>query len=236
MFKCLIIDDELIARRGIGKYISQIKFLAIAGSVRTAIEADDFLKVAEADIIILDIEMPQLSGLDFLKTLSTPPVTIIITAYPEYALQGFELNVIDYIVKPVSFERFLKACNKAKEYLELKQNQKRGSEEDYFFVKTNGRIEKILFDDILFIEAQENYSSIHTRSGKYMVLMSLKNMEALLDAEKFMRVHKSFIVSINKITGIEVNIILVGSYKLPVSRDAKPMLITAWTKNGLMKK
>lgn len=231
MFKCLIVDDEAIARKGIEKYIAQIESLTVAGAVRTAMEANDFLKTNEVDIMVLDIEMPQLTGLDFLKALSDPPVTIIITAYPDYALQGFELDVIDYIVKPASFERVLKACNKAKEYLELKSNQKNERERGYFFVKVNGKIEKIFFDDIFFIEAQENYSSIHTRLGKFLVLMSLKNMEASLDNEKFMRVHKSFIVSLDKITGVGTHMVSIGNKTIPLGRNTKKILLSAWKRN-----
>lgn len=146
------------------------------------------------------------------------------------------VNITDYIVKPASFERLLKAFNKAKEYLDLKMNERSLSEINYFFIKSNGGIEKIFFDDIFFIEAQENYSSIHTKSAKYMVLMSLKNMEASLNNEKFMRVHKSFIVSVNKITGVDGNTILIDNHKIPLSRDAKQMLLVAWTKNGFLGK
>jgi two-component system LytT family response regulator len=237
MIRCLIVDDELIARKGIERYAGEIPFLSVAGSLRTAIEAMDFLNANEIDVLVLDIQMPQLSGLDFLKTLHHPPLTIIITAYPDYALQGFDLDVIDYIVKPASFDRFLKACNKAKEYLELKQNQKSNTGvKNYFFVKANGRIEKILFDDILLIEAKENYSTIYTLTSKHLVLLSLKNIEASLDNEKFMRVHKSFIVSINKIKGIEGHTIFIDKHKVSLSRDAKPILIAAWTKNEMMRR
>jgi DNA-binding LytR/AlgR family response regulator len=232
MFTCLIVDDELIARRGVEKYISKIGFLTVAGSVRTAIEAHAFLKANDVDIMVLDIQMPQLNGLDFLKSLANPPVTVIITAYPGYALRGFELDVIDYVVKPVSFERFLKALNKAKEYLELKKNHTTASQRNHLFVKSDGRIEKIFLDDILFIEAKENYSSIHTRSGKYLVLINLKNLEASLDENMFMRVHKSFIVSINNITAVEGHTIFIGNNKIALARHARQALLAAWRKSG----
>jgi DNA-binding LytR/AlgR family response regulator len=185
--------------------------------------------------MVLDIQMPQQSGLDFLTTLANPPVTIIITAYPEYALQGYELDVIDYIVKPVPFERFYKAVSKADEFLKLKKRQTKENP-DYFFVKADGKIEKILFDDVLFIEAHENYSSIHTKTGKFMVLVSLKNLEASLNKEKFMRVHKSFIVSISRINSIEGNTVLIDTHKVTVSRDIRQTLIAAWTKNELVRR
>jgi len=224
MLNCLIVDDELIARKGIERYIRQIPFLKITGSVRTAAEALPYLD--KADLMILDIQMPHLTGLEFLKTLLKPPVTIVITAYPEYALEGFELDVMDYIVKPVSFERFLKACDKAKEYVELTRKRGKDLEGDYFFIKANGKIEKIFFDDILYIEAKENYSDVHTMNGRYLTLIGLGNMEEVLNKGKFMRVHKSFIVSLKRITLLEGSSLSVGARKIPVSRKTKKLLKT----------
>lgn len=219
MLNCLIVDDELIARKGIEKYIRQIPFLKITGSVRTAAEALPYLE--KTDLMILDIQMPHLTGLEFLKKLPTPPTTIVITAYPEYALEGFELDVMDYIVKPVSFDRFLKACNNAKEYLELKREKGNDQEREYYFIKANNKIEKIFFDDILYIEAKENYSHIHTKNGSYLTLIGLGNMEEVLDNIKFMRVHKSFIVSLKKITSLGNDSLSIGKSKIPVSRKMR---------------
>ena len=159
MLKCLIVDDEFIARKGIEKYLQRIPFVKLVGSVRTAAEARPYLK-SNIDLMVLDIRMPGMTGLDFLKTLPEPPVTIIITAYPEHALEGFDLDVMDYIVKPLPFERFLKACDKAREYIQLKQQKKAVKADEYFFIKANDKIEKIFFEDILYIEAKENYSLV----------------------------------------------------------------------------
>jgi DNA-binding LytR/AlgR family response regulator len=221
MINCLVVDDELIARKGIEKYIRQIPFLEVAGSVRTTGEALDHLD-KKIDLMILDIRMPQQTGLEFLKTVPEPPVTIIITAYPEYALQGFELDVIDYIVKPASYERFVKACTKAKDYIELRRRDSRYEENvDYLFLKANGKIERIFFDDILYIEAKENYSHVFTENGNYFTLVGLGNMEEMLHKQKFMRVHRSFIVSLSKIVCLDGNVVQIAGSKIPVSRRVR---------------
>lgn len=221
---CLIVDDEWIARRGIEKYVQQTPFLNLIGSVRTCAEAANLLS-QDIDLLILDIQMPQQTGLEFLKNLPDPPLSIIITAYPEYALQGFELDVIDYIIKPLSYERFLKACTKAKDYLELKQKRNQHVL-DYVFLKSNGKIEKVFFADILYIEAKENYSHVFTLNGNFFILLGLGQMEAKLDVQQFMRVHKSFIVAVDKIVRIEGNSVYIGERKMPLSRKVKMELKT----------
>jgi len=217
MLNCVIIDDELIARKGIEKYTEKISYLNMVASVRTAAEAKPFLD--KTDLMILDIQMPQVTGIDFLKSLPKAPVTILVTAYPEFALEGFELDVMDYIVKPVSFERFLKACDRAKEYIEILQ--KNNHETDFLFIKANGKIEKIFFNDILFIEAKENYSDVHTSKGRYLTLIGLGNLQSMLDSENFVRLHKSYIVSIRHITQMDSNSIYVGTQQIPISRTMK---------------
>ncbi len=232
ILNCLIIDDEGIARRGIEKYIRQIPFLHTIASVRSTSEAEKYLLEQKIDLLLLDIQMPQLTGIDFLKTLLHPPPTIIISAYPEYALEGFALDVIDYIVKPVSFERFSKGCQKAKELVELRELKVADSiHHDYFFVKTNGRIEKIILEEILFVAANENYSTIYTTTSKYMVLMNLKGFETKLDSVRFMRVHKSFIVSLAKIDRVQGTSLTISTHKIPVSRHSKKDLVEALLKN-----
>jgi two-component system, LytTR family, response regulator len=207
---CLIVDDEAIARRGVEKYIEQISFLKLEGSFETALQVSKHLSEKTADLLFLDIQMPQLSGLEFIRALSHPPLVIIVTAYPNFAMEGFELDVLDYLVKPVSFERFLKACHKAKDYHTLINAPT--SQTDYFFVKADNRIEKIEIAKILFIEAVENYSTIYTSLKKYMTL---------LHGYAFLKVHRSYVVALNKIESLEGNIILISSYKIPVSRQLK---------------
>jgi DNA-binding LytR/AlgR family response regulator len=151
--------------------------------------------------------------------LPEPPVTIIITAYPEYALQGFEMDVIDYIVKPASYDRFLKACSKARDYIELRRRDSNFEEAiDYFFLKANGKIERIYYNDILYIEAKENYSHVFTSNGNYFTLIGLGNIEELLPKQTFVRAHKSFIVSLRKIVSFDGRIVQIGERRIPVSR------------------
>lgn len=216
---CLIVDDEAIARRGVEKYIEQISFLKLEGSYETALQVSKYLSEKTVDLLFLDIQMPQLSGLEFIRALSHPPLVIIVTAYPNFALEGFELDVLDYLVKPVSFERFLRACHKAKDYHTLINAPT--SQTDYFFIKADNRIEKIEIAKILFIEAVENYSTIYTSLKKYMTLLSLKSLEEKLHGYAFLKVHRSYVVALNKIESLEGNMILISSYKIPVSRQLK---------------
>lgn len=226
MINCLIIDDERIARRGIERYVLQIPYLNLIGSARSATEAVPFL--GHTDLMILDIQLPRGTGIEFLKTLEHPPVTILLTAYPEYALEGYELDVMDYMVKPVAFERFLKGCDKVREYIDLKQRKPEPSRCDSLFLKTNGKIEKVLFEDILYLEAMENYSQVHTTQGSYLTLVGLGNMEGLLDKSRFLRVHKSFIISLDKIRSLERGQLIIGKRKIPVSRRMRKELRSRW--------
>lgn len=231
---CLLIDDEAIARRGLEKYISQIPFLNLVSSANSAVTVLEKINEEKIDLIFLDIQMPQLTGLEFLKLLKQPPVTILTTAFPNYALQGFELDVLDYLLKPISFSRFLKACNKAKDYLDLLKAPDK--ETDYFFIKADNKIEKIEMDKILFIESAENYSNIYTTSKKYMTLLSLQSLEDYLNNQIFLRVHRSYIVSIGKIDSVEQDEINISSYKIPISRKNKDAIMEQILKNRLLKR
>jgi two-component system, LytTR family, response regulator len=231
---CIVIDDEEIARKGIEKYISRISFLQLAGSFVAAMDAVPAIKTNEPVLLLLDIRMRGMNGLDFLRSLSLPPLTIITSAYPDYAIEGFSLDVIDYLVKPFSFERFLKACNKAKDYLELKD---RSIHQDrYFFVKANNKIEKIEMDKILFVEALENYVNIYTPTQKYLTLVSLKTIEELLAGKGFLRVQKSYVVSLSKIDGLDGDELTIASYKIPIGRKFKEKVVKQVLKNKLLKR
>ena len=176
--------------------------------------------------------MPGLSGLDFIKSLRQPPMVIITTAYSDYAVHGYELDVIDFLVKPFDFNRLLKACCKAREFQALRrgaidQPSVRTRKEDAcFFVKVDGKYEKILFRELLFVEAADNYVFLHTGERKWMVYDTLKNMETLLPAVDFMKVHKSFIVALNKVTTVEGSMLVVGKKTIPVSRNLKEVVLS----------
>lgn len=239
---CVIIDDEPLAREGLSNYVKEVDFLSLAGTCENPVELVTFLAAHPVDLIFLDIQMPKMSGIDFLKMTQQPPLVIITTAFPSYALEGFQLNVLDYLLKPVTFDRFFKSANKAREYHELvnrrqpDDNRKPAPEADYFFIKCGSKYEKIQFADILYVEGMQNYSIIYTRRGKYITLLYLKNLEQNLNSQAFMRVHKSYIVAIDKIEGIEGNEIFMQAAKIPISRNYRELVIERVVKNKLWDK
>jgi DNA-binding LytR/AlgR family response regulator len=239
---CVIIDDEPLAREGLSNYVREVDFLHLADTCTNPVELIRLLDEHPVDLIFLDIQMPKMNGLDFLKIVQKPPMVIITTAFPSYALEGFQLNVMDYLLKPITFDRFFKAANKAKEYYQLLNKtassdaHKTEKEEDYFFIKCGSKYEKIYFNEILYVQGMQNYVTIYTRKGKYMTLLYLKNLEENLDKKAFIRVHKSYIVSIDKIEGIEGNEIFIQSNKIPISRNYHDIVIEQVVKNKLWDK
>jgi DNA-binding LytR/AlgR family response regulator len=213
---CLIIDDEPIARKGMQEFINEMTFLEVAGQCENAMKAAAFLTANKVDLIFLDIQMPKVSGIEFLKSLSKPPMAILTTANPDYALEGFALDVIDYLVKPVSFERFVKAVNKARDLFELR-SRTTGEAPGYFFVKSNGKLEKILFSELLYAEAYQNYCILHLPGRKLITYLTFTALEKQLSVSHFMKVHKSYIVSIPKIDRIESNSLWVGNVEVQLA-------------------
>jgi len=228
--KAIIVEDEHLAAEGLKSYVAEIEFLELISRCENALEANKILTEQNVDLIFLDIQMPKLTGIDFLKSLSKPPMVIFTTAYPNYALQGYELDVIDYLLKPYPFDRFLKAVNKAKDRFELEHpsptDQSKLENADYFFVKTDQKLEKVVTNDIYFIQAMENYVIIHTSSQKIMSLMTMKSMEEKLPTSQFLRIHKSYLVNINKVESIEGNCLNVKSKQLPISRQNKQEVLS----------
>ncbi len=219
---CVIIDDEPLARQGIREYIADTGFLQLQAEFDNALQAAAYTDNEKVQLLFLDIQLPRITGLDFFKSLRQPPPVIFTTAYPEYALEGFEVNALDYLVKPISFDRFLKAALKAKEYYELREkNDHAGPVKDHFFIKVDGKLLKILFDDVLYAEALQNYVVIHTSSRKYMTYLTFKSVEDYLPADRFLRVHKSFIISIAKVDSITATDMLIGKQAIPISRNLK---------------
>jgi len=224
---CLIVDDEPPAQRIVEKYIADIPFLTVTGKCKNAIEAADLLRRQKTDLIFLDINMPKLSGLDFLRTLQNPPMVIITTAYREYALEGFELNVVDYLKKPFSFDRFFTAVNKATSRLTVasKQSPPSASPSDvmsgFFFIRKDKATYKVFLDDILYIESIGDYLKIHTTNHMHTVYQTLKKMSRRLPDHQFCRVHKSFIIPIKKIDSILGNIIKIDSHVIPIGSTYK---------------
>jgi two-component system LytT family response regulator len=225
MIKCLAIDDEPLALRQIVEYIKKTSFLELAGQCESAMRALDFLEKNRVDLMFVDINMPDLNGMDFVKSLENPPAIIFITAYSEYALEGFRVDAIDYLLKPISYGDFFKSVNKAKVWFE-KHQQKADevkSNKDFLFIKSEYKILRINFDDIKYIEGMNEYIKIHlTTSKPVMTLLSMKAIEEQLPSEKFMRVHRSYIVNLAKISVIERSrIIFDGNVYIPVSEQYK---------------
>ncbi len=218
MINCLVVDDEPIAREGILEYIRQIDYLNPVAQCKSAAEAAGVLQRNKIDLIFIDIQMPKLSGIEFVKALANPPLIIFTTAYSEYALEGFELDVVDYLLKPISFARFLKSVEKVQNYLHAR-NKDLSITRDFFFIKCNGKIEKILMDDVIYIEAMANYVIIHTRIKKYITYLTFSGIEEQLPSDLFVRVHKSFLVAISSIQTIDGNEVITGSMRLPLSKN-----------------
>lgn len=242
VLKCVIVDDEPLARECIANYVNEVDFLQLVGTGSNPLELARLLDENQVDLIFLDIQMPVINGIEFIKMTPTLPMVIITTAYPSYALEGFQLDVLDYLVKPIVFNRFYKAVNKAKDYHHLlsKSGNADGTggnaAADYFFIKCDYKYERIYLNDILYIQALQNYVTIYTQKGKYITLLFLKNVEENLDKQNFMRVHKSYIVSIPKIEAIENNEIIIQSFRIPISRNYRDHVIDRVVNNKLWKK
>ncbi len=230
MINCVIVDDEPLAREGLANYVREVDFLNLAGICENPLELLPLFDKNIIDLVFLDIQMPKMSGIEFLKILQKPPMVVITTAYPSYALEGFQLNVLDYLLKPVTFERFFKAASKARDYHHL-LNRPAGEQnnaipdEEYFFIKCGNKYEKIFFGDILYVEGMQNYVNIYTLKGKFMTILSLRNLEENLNTKMFIRVHKSYIVSISKIESIEGNEISIQNHRIPISRNYRQPVI-----------
>ncbi|MFQ5446945.1 MAG: LytR/AlgR family response regulator transcription factor [Saprospiraceae bacterium] len=218
---CLVIDDEPVARKGIAGYVAQIPFLSLAGSCKSALEASEILHRQPIDLLFLDIQMPDITGIEFMRSLEHPPAVIFTTAYRDYAIEGFELNALDYLVKPISFQRFLKAANKALSYFEMQRPaapSEQAAGPGYFFIKSDGQFIKIKLDDVLYFESEKDYVFIYTTQKRYLTLLSLKQLEKELPPDKFVRVHRSFIVSLDKVDLIDGNRLVIKDKQIPVSR------------------
>jgi DNA-binding LytR/AlgR family response regulator len=230
MLSCVIIDDEPLARKGLREYIQDVDFLRLDGEFENPVMAIETLLHQPIDLLFLDIEMPRLTGLDFLHTLSHPPLVVFATAYPHYAVEGFNLDAVDYLVKPFSFERFLKAVIKVKGML-----QGLGPA-DHFFIKSENKLIKIRYDDLLFVEALRNYVVVHTTQKNYITYLTFRSVEEYLPESSFLRVHKSFIVSLGKIDSIEGNELRIGGHTVPIGRTSREEVIGRILKGRYLKK
>lgn len=232
--RCIAVDDEPLALDLLEDNISQVPYLEFVGRCRNAFEAIELIQKEKAenreiDLIFLDIQMPGITGVQFLKSMVSNPMVIFITAYDQYAIEGFDLNVVDYLLKPVSFERFLKACNKANELQQLKINSQspKINIEEHFFVNAEYSLVKIKYADILYIEGLKDYVKIYisTQSRPIITRMTMKSIEEKFSSLPFMRIHKSYIVSLNKIESIRNLKITIGTHLIPVSEQFSDELL-----------
>ena len=228
--KCVVVDDETLARKYLKDYISRVPFLEFVGDFNSPLKVYDLLEQEKIDLIFLDIQMPEITGIDFLYSLNKKPSIILTTAYKEYAIQGYELDITDYLLKPFSFERFLKAVNKVssrirsndkKEIPSVSYNQT-DFRDEYIIIRADRKYYKINYDDLVFIEGQKAYVTFHSEGKKNITaLASLKELEEKLPENRFIRVHKSYIVSIKKIDSLEGNLVEIAGEKIPVGKSFK---------------
>jgi DNA-binding LytR/AlgR family response regulator len=220
---CIIIEDEPLATKVLSDYVSQVPFLELQACFKDAILATDYLRQHTVDLIFLDIHLPKLKGMAFLKTLTDPPAVIITTAYHQYAVEGFDMNVTDYLLKPFEFERFLVAVNKVA--TEVKDRTPEGSEaKDFIFLNVQKKKVKILFSEIVYIESQREYIKIVTTKKEYLSKMSTHEIEALLPGHLFKRIHRSFIISLGKIESYTAEMVEVNGISIPIGRGYRDVI------------
>ena len=216
---CIVIEDEPLAVKVLTDYIADVPFLELQGTFKDAILATDYLRNASVDLIFLDIHLPKLKGMSFLKTLVNPPAVIVTTAYHQYAVEGFNLNVTDYLLKPIEFERFLVAVTKVRTvHLSKQEPAEETGPRDFVFINVQKKKVKIFFSDIVFVESQREYIKIRTTGNEYISKMSTHEIEAILPAHLFKRVHRSFIVSIRRIHSYTAEIIEIDGVSIPIGK------------------
>jgi two-component system, LytTR family, response regulator len=228
MLNCLIIDDEPLALQLLEDFINKTPYLKLAGKFEEPLLALPVLETEKIDLLFLDIRMPDISGIDFYRSLVKKPQVIFTTAYSEFAIDGFELKAMDYLMKPISFEKFITACNRVKNFIEIK-NQKDKAKE-FFFINVSHKLHKIFYDDILYLEGYKDYTKVHLISSPnpLLILHNLKYFEDLLDKNEFIRIHRSYIVSLRKINTASRKSVTINNNSLPVSdnyRDSFFLLI-----------
>jgi DNA-binding LytR/AlgR family response regulator len=233
--RCIIVDDEPLARKGMEEYVRDVIYLQHVGSFENAAKATTFLSENPVDLILLDIRMPKVSGIEFLKALNDPPMVIFTTAFSEHALEGYALDVIDYLVKPIPFNRFVKATQKAFDFYSLRQKASTDAI-DYFFIKCEHKFEKVNYAELLYVEAMQNYCILHTVKKKLITYITLTAMLEKLPADQFMKVHKSFIVSLSKISALDGSEVIIGSTPIPVSRSLKDEVMNRIMGDNLLRR
>ncbi|MCK3684214.1 LytTR family DNA-binding domain-containing protein [Maribellus sp. YY47] len=243
---CIAVDDELLALKKIQRFAEKIDYLNLLGTFDNALSTFSFLRENQVDLIFLDIQMDEFTGIQLLETIKDPPYVILTTAYNEYALKAYELDVVDYLLKPIPFDRFVKAVEKVyarflkdqnqRQVAQVNpiQNQPHSDQPDYMFIKSGSKTVKVYFNKILYIEGQRDYLQIHTEDSKIMTLLNFKKMQELLDPQKFVRVHKSYIIALDKIDYIENHAIKIRKKLIPVSSTYKVAFFNLLNKNNFI--
>ena len=235
--KSIIIDDEPLAVSILEKYASEIKEIELMATFNNAVEAASFVQDHPLDLIFLDINMPEIDGLSFVKSLENKPLFMFTTAYPDHAVEGFELDAIDYLLKPISYERFEKGVDKAQEYYKIKQNSdvaESNLESEHFFVKANQKLIKLAYNEIYYVEAFADYVKIFLEDKKVVTLQTMKNMEKKLPSELFSRVHRSFIVNRNHVQSFSSNACEVNNVKIPIGKNYKDGFVGLMKSNNIL--
>ena len=238
---CIVVDDEPLARQGMEMNIAQVASLQLSGSFSNALAASDFIRKENVDMMFLDINMPELNGLDFLKSLRDAPLVVFTTAYPQYALESYELDAIDYLVKPIRIERFLKAVNKAENHLRLLRNESNNNqveriEDDFVFIKADRKFFKIYFKDILYIEGLKDYVIIYTADNKIITSMNVKTIAAQLPVAIFARVSKSYIVNVLHITSFDNELVYIQNNEIPLGQSFKDDFLKQYIDGKVVKR
>lgn len=237
MINAIIVDDEPLALDVLETFINQLPEINLLDKCENAFEANESLKKHDVDLIFLDIQMPQLTGIDFYKSLTNPPEVIFTTAYSNYAVDGFEMDAVDYLVKPIALDRFMKAVNKASEKINNKTSAKSLDGEDFFFVKADKKLVKVAYEDILYIEGLKDYVIIRMKKGRVITLQTMKSLEAKLPSKLFKRIHRSYILSLNKIQAIVGNTVELKEQEkikqLPIGKNYRDELLEIVNQNRL---
>ena len=220
--KCLIVDDEPLARECLMNYVREIDFLQTVGTANNPIELAQLLDGQAVDVVFLDIQMPKMSGMDFLRQHRQLPSIILTTAFPGYALEGYTLDVVDYLLKPITFTRFFQAVSKVRrQHVSRDTVTAAAAVLDYFYIKCAQRYERIRIDEVLYVKALQNYVEIYTLRGRFVTLLSLSSVEEYVGGHSFVRVHKSYLVPMHRIDAIDGNELVIGAHRIPVSRSQR---------------
>ncbi len=239
--RCIIIDDEPLARKGMELLIADLSYLRIDAQFSNAIEAKEYVNNNEVDLLFLDIEMPGLSGLEFIQSLKRQPLVILCTAYPQFALEAYELDVIDYLVKPIAFNRFFKAVEKAKEIHELIAKSKSSTTidditEEFFFIKSDRKLIKLFHKDIRYIRGLKDYVMVHTTDNKYITAMNIKTIHKQLPDQIFARVNKSNLINVDHLTSIDHDLIIMDNDEFTLGNTYKEHFLQTYIKDKLIKR